>query len=133
MYSFHCKLPLPFGTASVCLHSADFPVLSQIDRVNELFVAAREEIDYAQVRGAARFLNAVPNQSPVSLTGCHPSSLQEDAETTYFNESVDTARGAVADAFEAYDAVLGELSEGERAKLQRAMGLKMEQLKVCSA
>lgn len=27
--------------------------------------------------------------------------------------------------------MLGELSEGERAKLQRSMGLKMEQLKVC--
>ena len=59
--------------------------------------------------------------------------LQEDAETTYFNESVETARGAVADAFAAYDAVLGDLSEGERAKLQRSMGLKMEQLKVRSA
>ena len=61
---------------------------------------------------------------------CKRFFLQEDAETTYFNESVDTARGAVADAFQAYDAVLGELSEGERAKLQRSMGLKMEQLKV---
>ncbi len=55
---------------------------------------------------------------------------QEDAETTYFNESVDTAKGAVAEAFDAYEAVLKKLAEGERAKLQRAMGLKMEQLKV---
>ena len=55
---------------------------------------------------------------------------QEDAETTYFNESVDTAKGAVAEAFDAYEAVLNKLAESERAKLQRAMGLKMEQLKV---
>lgn len=57
-------------------------------------------------------------------------SAQEDAETTYFNESVDTAKGAVAEAFDAYEAVLNKLAESERAKLQRAMGLKMEQLKV---
>ena len=40
----------------VDLRCADVPVLWQIDRVNELFVAAREEIDYAQVRSTARSL-----------------------------------------------------------------------------
>lgn len=46
--SFYCKDPR-FEVAMVYLHRADVPAVWQIDRVNELFVAAREEIDYAQV------------------------------------------------------------------------------------
>ena len=76
----------------------------QIDDINEDFTAAREEIDYAK----------------------------EDAETTYFNESCETAREAVESVLNKYKQVLDALSEDERAKLQRSMGLKMEQLKVRS-
>ncbi|KAL4448358.1 hypothetical protein ABPG75_005577 [Micractinium tetrahymenae] len=73
----------------------------QIESINELFVEARDEIEYAK----------------------------EDAETVYFNESCDAARKAVQDVIDRYQAVLQRLSEDERGKLQRSMGLKMEQLK----
>ncbi|PRW45044.1 late embryogenesis abundant [Chlorella sorokiniana] len=66
-----------------------------------MFVAARDEIEYAQ----------------------------EDAETVYFNESCEEAREAVAEVLDAYTSLLGRLSAEERGKLQRSMGLKMEQLK----
>lgn len=55
----------------------------------------------------------------------------EDAETTYFNESHQTAKDAVAEATQLYQQVLNDLSEADRGKLQRSMGMKMEQLKVC--
>eukprot|EP00775_Hariotina_reticulata_P012233 gene12233-12371_t len=47
---------------------------------------------------------------------------REDAETVYFNDSAEEARRAVAD-------VLDRVNSEEQAKLQRSMGLKMEQLK----
>ncbi|PSC70456.1 late embryogenesis abundant [Micractinium conductrix] len=74
---------------------------SEIDSINDAFVEARDEIEYAK----------------------------EEAETVYFNESCDTARQAVAGVLDKYAAVLQRLSEQERGKLQRSMGLKMEQLK----
>ena len=76
----------------------------QVDTLNDLFVAARDEIEYAQ----------------------------EDAETTYFNESHKVAKEAVGDVTAKYREVLGQLSEADRGKLQRSMGMKMEQLKVNS-
>lgn len=48
----------------------------------------------------------------------------------YFNEAHDTAKGAVAETLDLYNGLLGRLEESERGKLQRSMGLKMEQLKV---
>lgn len=73
----------------------------EIESINELFVEARDEIDYAK----------------------------EDAETVYFNESCAEARQAVQAVLDRYEAVLQRLSNEERGKLQRSMGLKMEQLK----
>ncbi|KAL4433253.1 hypothetical protein ABPG77_003301 [Micractinium sp. CCAP 211/92] len=73
----------------------------EIESINELFVEARDEIEYAM----------------------------EDAETVYFNESCAEARRAVQGVLERYEAVLQRLSDEERGKLQRSMGLKMEQLK----
>lgn len=70
-------------------------------QINQLFITARDEIDYAK----------------------------EDAETTYFNESFQDAKKHVDDALSGYQSVLCKLEEGERAKLQRSMGLKMEQLR----
>jgi len=68
-------------------------------------VAAREEIDYAQVgsktRGSLHITSLLAAGAFSSVV-----RVQEDAETTYFNESVDTAKGAVAEAFAAYDTVL---------------------------
>ena len=58
------------------------------------------------------------------------SVILQDSETVYFEEGLKTAQKAVADALEKYNSLLGSLDEEERGKLQRSMGLKMEQLKV---
>lgn len=56
--------------------------------------------------------------------------LLQDSETVYFEEGLKTAQEAVADALGKYNSLLDSLSEEERGKLQRSMGMKMEQLKV---
>ena len=66
-----------------------------------MFVEARDEIAYAQ----------------------------EDAGTTYFNESYDDAKGLVDKVLSEWDSVLSGLEEEEKGRVQRSMGLKMEQLK----
>ncbi|DBB10794.1 TPA: hypothetical protein ACH3X3_007275 [Trebouxia sp. C0006] len=73
----------------------------QIDELNDKFVEARDEIEYAQ----------------------------EDAETTYFNESHKLARESVGIVTTMYKEILADLSEADKGKLQRSMGMKMEQLK----
>ena len=50
----------------------------------------------------------------------------------YFEEGLKTAQTAVADALGKYNSLLDSLGEDERGKLQRSMGMKMEQLKVRS-
>jgi hypothetical protein len=85
----------------VGLHSWE-DVGIQVDDVNDAFVAARDEIEYAK----------------------------EDAESTYFNESFQTAKTAVDKVLEDFNSILQKLEASEKAKLQRSMGLKMEQLKV---
>jgi hypothetical protein len=73
-----------------------------IERFNALFAEARDEIEYAR----------------------------EDAETTYFNESVETAKKAVDEALSAWhDALNNAPDEAARGAMQRASGLKVEQLK----
>ena len=54
----------------------------------------------------------------------HPVLLQ-----VYFNESAEVARKAVGDVLDRWQALLGSLPEEEQAKLQRSMGLKIEQLR----
>jgi len=73
-----------------------------VARFNALFSEARDEIEYAR----------------------------EDAETTYFNESVATAKQAVDAALEAWADALNNLpDDAARGALQRGNGLKVEQLK----
>ena len=78
------------------------------------------------------------------LTSCHTAGtagrdkaptaahnmLQEDAETVRFNESAKAAQDSVNKVLESYGALAQQLDEEERGKLQRSMGMKMEQLKV---
>ncbi|KAK9826661.1 hypothetical protein WJX74_008471 [Apatococcus lobatus] len=78
---------------------ADFA--DDLETVNEKFVEARDEIEYAQ----------------------------EDAETLYFNESHSTAKQAVTACLDLFSSISNQLDEAERGKLQRSMGMKMEQLK----
>ena len=74
----------------------------QIDKLNDKFVEARDEIEFAE----------------------------EDAETTYFNESHKLAKDSVSEVLALYQEIQTELTEEDKGKLQRSMGMKMEQLKV---
>lgn len=47
----------------------------------------------------------------------------------YFNESAEVARKAVGDVLGRWQTLLASLPEEEQGKLQRSMGLKIEQLK----
>lgn len=70
--------------------------------MNELFAAARDEIEYAK----------------------------EEAETVYFNESVAEAKTAVKACLGRWEALLQALPEEERQRVVRSMGLKISQLQV---
>ncbi|KAL6765129.1 hypothetical protein V8C86DRAFT_3128282 [Haematococcus lacustris] len=74
---------------------------ADVEAINALFSEAREEIEYAK----------------------------EEAETVYFNESVAEARRVTEACLARWDALVARLPDDERSKLQRSMGLKMEQLK----
>ena len=50
----------------------------------------------------------------------------ESKETVYFDEEAETARDAVKQTLEMFEALLAKLPETERGALQRSMGLKME-------
>lgn len=53
----------------------------------------------------------------------------QDAETTRFDESFEEAKRAVSEAVGMFDALLSRLPGDEAGRLQRSMGLKMQQLK----
>eukprot|EP00242_Pyramimonas_sp_CCMP2087_P005204 CAMPEP_0198197838 /NCGR_PEP_ID=MMETSP1445-20131203/1406_1 /TAXON_ID=36898 /ORGANISM="Pyramimonas sp., Strain CCMP2087" /LENGTH=155 /DNA_ID=CAMNT_0043867239 /DNA_START=59 /DNA_END=526 /DNA_ORIENTATION=- len=73
----------------------------EIDVINSKFTEARDEIEDAA----------------------------EDAETVYFNESAEGARELVQETLDLWKDLLGKVDEDIKGKLQRSMGLKMEQLK----
>jgi len=77
------------------------PYDTEVDRINERFAEAREEIEIAK----------------------------EDAESVYFNESCESARAAVKEVLDSWTALIESLGPDDKARLQRSMGLKMEQLK----
>ena len=72
-----------------------------IEDINSKFADAREEIELAA----------------------------ESKETVYFNEEAETAKKAVAEVLDLFNALLARLPESERGAIQRSMGMKMEQLK----
>ncbi|EYU24334.1 hypothetical protein ABFS82_03G010700 [Erythranthe guttata] len=73
----------------------------EVDTINLKFAEAREEIE----------------------------SAMDSKETVYFNEEAECAREAVGEVLELYKVLLEKLPEKEKAAIQRAMGLKIEQLK----
>lgn len=73
----------------------------QVNYINEKFAEAREEIEFAR----------------------------EDAETVYFNDSAEEARRAVSNVLDRWQGLLAKVPEEEQGRLQRSMGLKIEQLK----
>lgn len=88
-------------TATCRTHATIAEVQEDIDIINDAFAEAREEIELAV----------------------------EDAETVYFNDSALEARQHVEAVLGRWAGVLNRLDTAEKAKLQRSMGLKMEQLK----
>lgn len=82
-------------------YSSSVDYQQEIDAINDLFVEARDEIDYAK----------------------------EDAETVYFNESAANAKQATSAALQRWEQLLSKLPQAEKESLQRSMGMKMEQLK----
>jgi len=77
-------------------------IMEKIEKINELFVEARDELEFAK----------------------------EDLETTYFNETFNDAKELVDMTIKEYSSLIDEISdEGEKGKIQRSMGMKMEQLK----
>lgn len=73
----------------------------QVNYINEKFAEAREEIEFAR----------------------------EDAETVYFNDSAEEARQVVTHVLDRWQELLAKVSQDEQGRLQRSMGLKIEQLK----
>ena len=74
----------------------------RVEAINEKFVEAREEIEYA---------------------------LEEEG-TVYFEEEVTMAREIADDALKMWRELIADLSDdAQRTELQRSMGMKMEQLK----
>ncbi|KZV54497.1 hypothetical protein F511_01295 [Dorcoceras hygrometricum] len=72
-----------------------------VDDINLKFAEAREEIE----------------------------SAMESKETVYFNEEAECARRAVGEVVDMYEGLLRKLPEKDKAAVQRAMGLKIQQLK----
>ena len=72
-----------------------------MDEVNDLFAEAREEMSLAR----------------------------ESAETLYFNEEFKIAAEVVEQCLGKFEVLKKSVSDDDRAALERAMGLKMEQLR----
>lgn len=53
---------------------------------------------------------------------------QEAEETVYFNEEVEIAQEAVADALKLYNELIGDVDEDTAGEIKRANGMKMAQL-----
>ncbi|CAA3013158.1 Hypothetical predicted protein [Olea europaea subsp. europaea] len=73
----------------------------EVDKINLKFVEAREDIE----------------------------SAMESKETVYFDEEAECARASVNEVLEMYEGLLKKLPDNQRSAIQRAMGLKIEQLK----
>ncbi|KAJ7568474.1 hypothetical protein O6H91_01G033800 [Diphasiastrum complanatum] len=72
-----------------------------LDEINSKFAEAREEIELAL----------------------------ESKETVYFDEDAEIARSATKEVLSRFEGLLARLPDVEKGRLQRSMGLKMEQLK----
>ncbi len=100
--------PTLVPTAVPCLFqirnsSSTTNIEKSLENINGLFVEARDEIEYAN----------------------------EDLETVYFNESFKEAKDRVHSCLDAYKLLLDSFGDDEqgRGKIERSMGMKMEQLK----
>ncbi|GKU90744.1 hypothetical protein SLEP1_g4698 [Rubroshorea leprosula] len=90
-----------YTTESGAESGADVDINKHVDVINLKFAEAREEIELAM----------------------------ESKETVYFNEEAQSAKTAVKEVLDKYEALMTKISEPEKAALQRSMGLKIEQLK----
>ncbi|KAG5177564.1 hypothetical protein JKP88DRAFT_226448 [Tribonema minus] len=96
------RLASPWGsTRSFAVYNNDEAIRRKMDEFNDLFVEAREEIQYAG----------------------------ESKETTYFNDEVKAAQAAVESALECFSELLNGVEEEQKQAIMRSNGLKVEQLK----
>ncbi|KAF5735327.1 hypothetical protein HS088_TW15G00829 [Tripterygium wilfordii] len=96
------QLQFPTHSRRYSTHSAsEVDVDREVDMINLKFAEAREEIEMAM----------------------------ESKETVYFDEEAECARAAAKEVVDMFEGLLGKLPEGDKAALQRSMGLKIEQLK----
>jgi len=93
--------PFEIDRKHFSIDSSNLDYSKEVDEINAKFAEAREELEMAM----------------------------ESKETVYFDEEAETARVAVKETLEMFDALLAKLPEAERGAVQRSMGLKMEQLK----
>lgn len=93
--------PFEIDRRQFSVDSSSLDYSKEVDEINSKFAEAREELEMAM----------------------------ESKETVYFDEEAETARDAVKQTLEMFDALLAKLPEAERGAVQRSMGLKMEQLK----
>lgn len=93
--------PFEIDRRQFSVDSSSLDYSKEVDEINAKFAEAREELEMAM----------------------------ESKETVYFDEEAETARDAVKQTLEMFDALLAKLPEAERGAVQRSMGLKMEQLK----
>ncbi|CAM9794707.1 unnamed protein product [Scytosiphon promiscuus] len=85
-----------------CLSTlTDEELRRKMDDFNDLFVTAREEMEYAE----------------------------ESKETTYFDEEAAAAKEAVEEAVALFEEVLRSVDEKKRTDIMRSSGLRVEQLK----
>ncbi|CAN0406152.1 unnamed protein product [Ectocarpus sp. 8 AP-2014] len=80
---------------------SDEQLRRKMDEFNDLFVTAREEMEYAE----------------------------ESKETTYFDEEAAAAKEAVEEAVALFEEVLRSVDEKKRTEIMRSSGLRVEQLK----
>ncbi|CAM9493197.1 unnamed protein product [Ectocarpus fasciculatus] len=80
---------------------SDEQLRRKMDEFNDLFVTAREEMEYAE----------------------------ESKETTYFDEEAAAAKEAVEEAVALFEEVLRSVDEKKRTDIMRSSGLRVEQLK----
>eukprot|EP00904_Undaria_pinnatifida_P004224 jgi/Undpi1/13802/HiC_scaffold_9.g03453.m1 len=87
----------------VCSFSTltDEELRRKMDTFNDLFVTAREEMEFAG----------------------------ESKETTYFDEEAAAAKEAVDEAVALFEEVLSSVTEQKRTEIMRGSGLRVEQLK----
>ena len=103
-----------------------------MDDINEMFAEAREYIEDAKEDAETVRCSSQEGGGgqPLSATRPIPLPPRSPRAQVYFNDSAAEAKEYTNAVLDKWRGLLSSLPEEERARLQRSMGLKMEQLKV---